>query len=244
MNDNGPVEREDYSSICVKQCGGACCDPWWGIIDYSYTVQKGLGGEKALQAELVKGIRIREKRIVQAYVTAEPRPRPLFTRPERYNLVIRDIVEEGGALRLDLIIMFAFRCRFLSEDNTCLIHPTIIDGADIRPPHCAQLGSPGQRSGEQGYCRIIGAAEQTQSTDSPAVADAIEVEKNTAIRYLADGVADMEEAASRAVKKVALYCRGRDTGGCAAAFLEEKKPGRNEPCHCGSGKKYKKCHGA
>ncbi len=22
------------------------------------------------------------------------------------------------------------------------------------------------------------------------------------------------------------------------------KPGRNEPCHCGSGKKYKKCHEA
>jgi len=25
---------------------------------------------------------------------------------------------------------------------------------------------------------------------------------------------------------------------------EEKKVGRNEPCPCGSGKKYKKCHGA
>ena len=24
----------------------------------------------------------------------------------------------------------------------------------------------------------------------------------------------------------------------------EKKPGRNEPCFCGSGKKYKHCHGA
>ena len=24
----------------------------------------------------------------------------------------------------------------------------------------------------------------------------------------------------------------------------EKKIGRNEPCPCGSGKKYKKCHGA
>ena len=24
----------------------------------------------------------------------------------------------------------------------------------------------------------------------------------------------------------------------------EKQPGRNEPCHCGSGKKFKKCHGA
>jgi uncharacterized protein YecA (UPF0149 family) len=23
-----------------------------------------------------------------------------------------------------------------------------------------------------------------------------------------------------------------------------KKPGRNDPCWCGSGKKYKKCHGA
>ena len=24
----------------------------------------------------------------------------------------------------------------------------------------------------------------------------------------------------------------------------DKKPGRNDPCPCGSGKKYKKCHGA
>ena len=24
--------------------------------------------------------------------------------------------------------------------------------------------------------------------------------------------------------------------------VSEKKPGRNEPCWCGSGKKYKKCH--
>ena len=26
-------------------------------------------------------------------------------------------------------------------------------------------------------------------------------------------------------------------------YIAEKKPGRNDPCHCGSGKKYKKCHG-
>jgi preprotein translocase subunit SecA len=25
---------------------------------------------------------------------------------------------------------------------------------------------------------------------------------------------------------------------------EEQKLGRNDPCWCGSGKKYKKCHGA
>ncbi len=27
-------------------------------------------------------------------------------------------------------------------------------------------------------------------------------------------------------------------------YIAEKKPGRNEPCYCGSGKKYKRCHGA
>jgi len=27
-------------------------------------------------------------------------------------------------------------------------------------------------------------------------------------------------------------------------YIAEKKPGRNDPCHCGSGKKYKRCHGA
>jgi len=26
-------------------------------------------------------------------------------------------------------------------------------------------------------------------------------------------------------------------------FVKEKEPGRNDPCPCGSGKKYKKCHG-
>jgi uncharacterized protein len=25
---------------------------------------------------------------------------------------------------------------------------------------------------------------------------------------------------------------------------DEPKIGRNDPCHCGSGKKFKKCHGA
>ncbi|MBQ2083768.1 MAG: SEC-C domain-containing protein [Firmicutes bacterium] len=26
-------------------------------------------------------------------------------------------------------------------------------------------------------------------------------------------------------------------------FRAEKRPGRNDPCPCGSGKKYKNCHG-
>ncbi|MFN2395950.1 MAG: preprotein translocase subunit SecA [Bacteroidales bacterium] len=36
---------------------------------------------------------------------------------------------------------------------------------------------------------------------------------------------------------------GRDTRGKAEPVRVEKKVGRNEPCPCGSGKKYKHCHG-
>ena len=34
------------------------------------------------------------------------------------------------------------------------------------------------------------------------------------------------------------------TSGTNQPIIASKKPGRNDPCHCGSGKKYKKCHGA
>ncbi len=36
----------------------------------------------------------------------------------------------------------------------------------------------------------------------------------------------------------------RDAGARVAQVHADAKPGRNDPCHCGSGKKYKKCHGA
>ena len=37
---------------------------------------------------------------------------------------------------------------------------------------------------------------------------------------------------------------GGDGAGTKQPVIASKKPGRNDPCHCGSGKKYKKCHGA
>jgi preprotein translocase subunit SecA len=51
------------------------------------------------------------------------------------------------------------------------------------------------------------------------------------------GLADPDEDADLA--------RGEDAGGVAAApFVRDgRKVGRNEPCPCGSGKKYKQCHG-
>jgi preprotein translocase subunit SecA len=35
-----------------------------------------------------------------------------------------------------------------------------------------------------------------------------------------------------------------ESAGKAAPATAEKTVGRNDPCPCGSGKKYKKCHGA
>jgi preprotein translocase subunit SecA len=36
----------------------------------------------------------------------------------------------------------------------------------------------------------------------------------------------------------------RSTGGAAvAAAIQVPRVGRNDPCPCGSGKKYKQCHG-
>ena len=37
---------------------------------------------------------------------------------------------------------------------------------------------------------------------------------------------------------------GRRLGEKQGTVVADVKPGRNEPCSCGSGKKYKKCHGA
>jgi hypothetical protein len=37
---------------------------------------------------------------------------------------------------------------------------------------------------------------------------------------------------------------GGDDAGVRQVRRDEPKVGRNDPCPCGSGKKYKKCHGA
>ena len=37
---------------------------------------------------------------------------------------------------------------------------------------------------------------------------------------------------------------GGDDAGVKTVRRDEPKVGRNDPCPCGSGKKYKKCHGA
>jgi len=41
-----------------------------------------------------------------------------------------------------------------------------------------------------------------------------------------------------------MYFSGGDASQSQTVKRKEAKVGRNDPCPCGSGKKYKKCHGA
>ena len=58
---------------------------------------------------------------------------------------------------------------------------------------------------------------------------------------LAAARSDLEAAKEREME--ALQFLGSD-GGSAAPVVSGAKTGRNDPCPCGSGKKYKKCHGS
>ncbi|NJM40059.1 MAG: hypothetical protein HC853_04460 [Anaerolineae bacterium] len=44
------------------------------------------------------------------------------------------------------------------------------------------------------------------------------------------------------MRKVRDLFPGLNTRTNPTTYVAEQKPGRNEPCWCGSGKKYKHCH--
>lgn len=231
-----------FSDVCRITCGGVCCDPWWGIIAYSVVKQGGLSGLASFKQELLNGINARVRRIRGSYVTNETPARPLFDAPEKYNVVVRgsDIKADGQAIRLDLMAMFAFRCRFLSPEKSCLIHPSLNNGngVEIRPPHCAFTGSIAAKHGEAGYCRIIHAAQGGQGA---AIDEAIRIEKGSSSRHYNEGFATVEEAASSVIERLKALFAAREPQ--TLPRISAKETGRNDQCPCGSGKKYKKCHG-
>lgn len=225
-----------FSDICVERCGGICCDPWWGIISYAVRKDGGLSSLSDFRAEALKGIKARRDRIVETYITAEESPRRLFTAPELYNVHVTDLRLNGSSISMSLTLMFAFKCAFLGADRACSIHP-LKTGREIRPPHCGYLGTPGAQKGEKGYCRIIHAAP----SDMEVIARAVETEKETARAHISTGFNTPEEAADKVVEVLKDFCARN----APQLFPQhkEKSPGRNDPCWCGSNKKFKKCHG-
>jgi Fe-S-cluster containining protein len=231
-------DKSYFSSVCVQKCGGVCCDPWWGIISYPVVKQGGLASLSSFRAEVLKGIRARAQRIIEAYITSERPARPLFRSPEKYNVLVRDIRVSGSTITMNLVAMFAFRCAFVSADRSCAIHP-LITGREIRPPHCGFLGTPEAGPGEKGYCRIIHAALTGEAVE---IEKALAIEQQTASKNLGEGVGTAEEAADRVVEAVKAWCEKY-----SPMLLPRERPGapigRNDPCWCGSGEKFKKCHG-
>ncbi len=65
-------------------------------------------------------------------------------------------------------------------------------------------------------------------------------------RSVATSIDDMEEAFQRRKKRELEQARMAGAGEMQTVqqVVRGEKIGRNDPCHCGSGKKYKKCHGA
>lgn len=243
MTNSPPDTIDDssyFSSICIEQCKGLCCDPWWGIISYGVVKHGGLSNMGAFRDEVIKGIKARAQRIIEGYITKEPKPRPLFDQPERYNVTIRDIKPAGNSLTLTLMAMFAFRCRYISNDKVCTIHPSGTGGREIRPPHCGYMGSLSVKQGEKGYCRIIHAAEG--SKDDKTIDAAIAAEKAASEKHYREGYPAVEMAADHVIGQLKDYCARHMNQPPPAA--KAAAPGRNDPCHCGSGLKYKKCHGA
>lgn len=228
------------SAICTELCKGKCCAPWWGIISYTIKKDNGLLHLQNFREELIKGIREREQRIIERYITTENPPRHLFKSPERYNVAIENIKVTGNSIHINLRAMFAFRCQFLSENKSCNIHPEATGGNDIRPEHCAYLGSLDAKPDERGYCRIIHAAAASQG-DMAKIKEAIEMEQAVSDKFYKEGFTSAEMAVDAVTEKLREYVRRNSPQ--LLNIEMRKNPGRNDPCYCGSGKKYKKCHG-
>lgn len=233
------TDESYFSGICIDKCRGKCCDPWWGIISFGIKKENGLNNLKGFRNELIKNLATSMERIQKGYITNERPPRPLLNKPERYNAVVRDIRLKGSVIEMTILAMYAFRCQFLSSDKKCLLHPAVTGGEDVRPPHCGFMGSPNAVEGEKGYCRIIQTALKTSEAD--AIEAAIKTEQEAGKKHFENGCFSIDEAAENIIMQIQAYCSSY----AASLLPTEKKdtPGRNEACYCGSGRKYKKCHG-
>lgn len=236
---NLATEESYFSGICMDKCRGNCCDPWWGIISFEIKKANGLNNLTIFRKELIKNLTTSMERIQKGYITSERPSRPLLGRPERFNAVVREIRLNGNVLEMTILAMYAFRCRFLSQEKKCLLHPAVTGGKDVRPQHCGFMGSPNAVAGEKGYCRIVQTALNT--SDSDAIEAAIKAEQEAGKKHFENGCFSIDEATERILKQIQAYCAKHATHILPA----EKKelPGRNEACYCGSNRKYKKCHG-
>ncbi len=233
------MASNDVIRVCTEICGGICCRPWWAIIVYTLRKDGGISGLGDFKKIIARSVRERIDRVVTHYVTTEPTPRQLFVTPERICLHVEDVTQGQGFLDIRIRAMFAFRCAFEGEEGVCLIHPAI-KGVDIRPRWCRELGTPGRKPGQEGFCRIVDTAVSSDM-DMEKMKKAVEIERKVNDSHFQRGFKTVEEAAEELIQEIRRLAREKLPQLNPRRI--EKIPGRNEPCFCGSGKKYKKCHG-
>ena len=74
-------------------------------------------------------------------------------------------------------------------------------------------------------------------------ADLVDTVKRDSVRYLFH-VQVAQEAEKAKQEQLRVQAQAAAAGGSTVRQATSDKVGRNDPCPCGSGKKYKKCHGA
>ena len=99
----------------------------------------------------------------------------------------------------------------------------------------AEMEAARQAAMQQEMMRRRAAAQRAQYTASSSTTAAPKYDRP---QYAGGQPADLTDPAQRAA--AAQDTRERQP---RAPFQAEKLPGRNDPCPCGSGKKFKNCHG-
>ena len=115
------------------------------------------------------------------------------------------------------------------------------DGASVEPaPAAAQATAPasprGQRRREPGDGATAPAARPAAAQASGALARATAATRPAAALPAQPAVRNVVESSGAGTRRVGASAPVASNG-------EERKVGRNQPCPCGSGKKYKYCHG-
>jgi preprotein translocase subunit SecA len=85
-------------------------------------------------------------------------------------------------------------------------------------------------------------ADQDQAEAKAAAERDAERQREEAQSILHDFTRNIQRKKDKELAELQFV--GGDGTGTNQPVIASKKPGRNDPCYCGSGKKYKKCHGA
>jgi preprotein translocase subunit SecA len=111
----------------------------------------------------------------------------------------------------------------------------------------AQLSQPPPPAAMPRRVTLIGPSEPDGAHGATAVARPVEEPEPDAVEAAFSGAARRTPSPdfARAAPELSKLQTNRGEGAPAARpATAEKTPGRNDPCWCGSGKKFKKCHGA